>query len=87
MSVRGALKKSILHRKNSSVLQESEGGPDGRPVHEPDSHLRVKRRRPVRLSEPSCSGTLEELRQTPSEWMPWNYRETLARTGALLDAA
>jgi hypothetical protein len=28
-----------------------------------------------------------ELKQTPSEWMPWNYREALARTGALLDAA
>jgi transposase len=21
----------------------------------------------------------EELKQKPSEWMPWNYRETLAR--------
>ena len=21
----------------------------------------------------------EELKQTPSEWMPWNYRDTLAR--------
>ena len=21
----------------------------------------------------------EELKQNPSEWMPWNYRETLAR--------
>ena len=21
----------------------------------------------------------EELRQNPSEWMPWNYRDTLAR--------
>jgi transposase len=29
----------------------------------------------------------EELKLTPSEWMPWNYRATLARTGALLDAA
>jgi transposase len=29
----------------------------------------------------------EELKQMPSEWMPWNYRETLARTGSLLDAA
>jgi hypothetical protein len=29
----------------------------------------------------------EELKQAPSEWMPWNYREALARTGALLDAA
>jgi hypothetical protein len=34
------------------------------------------------------SGLLaEELKQTPSEWMPWNYHATLARTGALLDAA
>ncbi|MCI0419085.1 MAG: hypothetical protein L0312_07685 [Acidobacteria bacterium] len=22
---------------------------------------------------------VEELKQNPSEWMPWNYRETLAR--------
>jgi hypothetical protein len=29
----------------------------------------------------------EELKLTPSEWMLWNYRETLARSGALLDAA
>jgi transposase len=29
----------------------------------------------------------EEVKQTPSEWMPWNYRATLARTGALLNAA
>jgi hypothetical protein len=21
----------------------------------------------------------EELKQSPSEWMPWNYRKTLAR--------
>jgi hypothetical protein len=32
----------------------------------------------------------KELGQAPSEWMPWNYRETLAtlaRACALLDAA
>ena len=29
----------------------------------------------------------DELAREPSEWMPWNYRDTLARTGALLDAA
>jgi predicted dienelactone hydrolase len=28
----------------------------------------------------------EEVKQTRSEWMPWNYRATLARTGALLNA-
>src|ERR1035437_10165769 len=38
-----ALKKAILHRKELAVLQEPEWGADGRPVHEPDSHLRVKR--------------------------------------------
>ena len=29
----------------------------------------------------------EELKQTPSEWMPWNYRETLARAGSYANAA
>jgi transposase len=24
----------------------------------------------------------EELKQSPSAWMPWNYRETLARLAA-----
>jgi hypothetical protein len=24
----------------------------------------------------------EELKQNPSEWMPWNYRDTLARLAA-----
>jgi hypothetical protein len=24
----------------------------------------------------------EELQQNPSEWMPWNYRDTLARLSA-----
>jgi hypothetical protein len=25
---------------------------------------------------------VEELKQTPSEWMPWSYRNTLARLAA-----
>jgi len=28
----------------------------------------------------------EELARNPSEWMPWNYRETLERAGASLDS-
>jgi hypothetical protein len=24
---------------------------------------------------------VEELKQNPSAWMPWNYRETLAQAG------
>jgi len=27
-----------------------------------------------------------ELKQTPSEWMPWNYRDTLAKNAALAAA-
>jgi transposase len=28
----------------------------------------------------------KELKQTPSEWMPWNYREALARLATLAAA-
>jgi hypothetical protein len=28
-----------------------------------------------------------ELAVCPTEWMPWNYRETLARNVQLLDSA
>jgi hypothetical protein len=27
----------------------------------------------------------EDVKQKPSEWMPWNYREMLQRTGARAD--
>ena len=46
-----ALKKSILHRKNSLFYKTRNGAPCRRSVHELDSHLRVEWRRSVRLSE------------------------------------
>jgi len=30
----------------------------------------------------SCCGTAEELKQSPSAWMAWNYRDTLVRLAA-----
>jgi hypothetical protein len=30
---------------------------------------------------------VRDLATHPAEWMPWNYRETLARTVALSDSA
>ncbi len=71
-----ALKKSILHRKNS-LFYKTRNGPDRRSVHEPDSHLRAKRRADPFDYLNQLQWHAQELKQTPSEWMPWNYRETL----------
>jgi hypothetical protein len=46
-----ALKKADPASQELAVLQESEWGADGRPVHECDSHLRVKRGQSFRLSQ------------------------------------
>ena len=45
------------------VLSDAERGAGGRPVHEPDSHLRAVRRQLIRLSDANCSGT-------PGNWQP-----------------
>jgi hypothetical protein len=80
------LKKSILHGKNSLFYKNRNGAQMGdlfmSLIHtcelngaDPFDYLNQLQRR------------AEELKQTPSESMPWNYRETLARTGSLLEAA
>jgi len=48
--VERALKKSILHRKNSLFYKTRKGAQMGGSVHEPDSHLRVERSQCLRLS-------------------------------------
>ena len=52
-----ALKKAILHRKNSLFYKNAEWGADGRPVHEPDSHLRTERTSTRSTISTSYSGT------------------------------
>src|SRR5664279_4960537 len=81
-----ALKKSILHRKNSLFYKTRNGARVG------DLFMSLIHTCELNGADPfdylnQLQRHAEELQQTPSEWMPWNYRETLARTGALLEDA
>ena len=81
-----ALKKSILHRKNSLFYKTRNGARIG------DLFMSLIHTCELNRADPfdylnQLQRHAEELKQTPSDWMPWNYRATLARTGALLDAA
>ncbi len=81
-----ALKKSILHRKNSLFYKNRNGAQMGDLFMSLIHTCELNHVNPFDyLTE--LQRHAEELKQTPSEWMPWNYRETLARTGALLDVA
>jgi transposase len=81
-----ALKKSILHRKNSLFYKNRNGAQMGDLFMSLIHTCELNHVNPFDyLTE--LQGHAEELKQTPSEWMPWNYRETLGRTGALLDVA
>jgi len=81
-----ALKKAILHRKNSLFYKNRNGAQMGDLFMSLIHTCELNHVNPFDyLSE--LQRHAGELKQTPSEWMPWNYRETLARTGALLDVA
>jgi transposase len=81
-----ALKKSILHRKNSLFYKNRNGAQMGDLFMSLIHTCELNRVNPFDyLNE--LQRHAGELKRTPSEWMPWNYRETLARTGALLDDA
>ena len=74
--VERALKKAILHRKNSLFYKTEKGAEVGdlfmslihtcelNGVHSFDYLTELLRH-------------AEELKRRPSEWMPWNYRDTL----------
>jgi transposase len=81
-----ALKKSILHRKNSLFYKNRNGAQMGDLFMSLIHTCELNHVNPFDyLTE--LQRHAEELKQTPSEWLPWNYRETLGRTGALLDVA
>lgn len=76
--VERALKKAILHRKNSLFYKTRKGALMG--------DLFMSLIHTCELNDVNAFDYLtellrhtEELKQNPSEWMPWNYRETLAR--------
>jgi len=76
--VERALKKAILHRKNSLFYKTVKGAEVG--------DLFMSLIHTCELNGVTSFDYLtellrhaEELKQNPSEWMPWNYHETLAR--------
>jgi transposase len=76
--VERALKKAILHRKNSLFYKTRKGAQMG--------DLFMSLIHTCELNGVNAFDYLtelqrhaEELKRSPSEWMPWNYRETLAR--------
>lgn len=75
--VERALKKAILHRKNSLFYKTRKGAQWG------DLFMSLIQTCELNGVNPFDYLTellrhAEELKQRPSEWMPWNYRHTLA---------
>jgi transposase len=82
--VERALKKAILNRRDALFYKTLHGAGVG------DLFMSLIHTCELNHVNPFAYLTelqrhAEELKQTPSEWTPWNYRETLARVGTLLD--
>jgi hypothetical protein len=76
--VERALKKAILHRKNSLFYKTRHGAQMG------DLFMSLIHTCELNGVNPfdyltELQRHAAELKQNPSEWMPWNYRDTLAR--------
>ena len=83
--VERALKKAILHRKNSLFYKTRKGAEMG--------DLFMSLIHTCELNGVNAFDYLtellrhaEDLKRHPSEWMPWNYHEALARPGTLAAA-
>ena len=83
--VERALKKAILHRKNSLFYKTRNGARMG--------DLLMSLIHTCELNGVNAFDYLTELqrhagevKRDPAEWMPWNYRETLQRLGAVVDS-
>jgi hypothetical protein len=75
--VERSLKKAILHRKNSLFYKNGNGARMG------DLYMSLIHTCELNGVNPfdyltELQRHAEELRQNPTAWMPWNYRETLA---------
>jgi hypothetical protein len=73
-----ALKKAILHRKNSLFYKTEKGARVG------DVFMSLIHTAELSGADPfdyltELQKHAEELRESPQEWMPWNYRSTLNR--------
>src|SRR5260370_15913276 len=80
--VERALKKAILNRKNAFFYKTLNGAGVGDLFMSLIHTCELNGANPFHyLSE--LQRHAKELKQTPSEWMPWNYRETLVRLATL----
>jgi transposase len=75
------LKRAILHRKNSLFYRSANGARVG------DLYMALIATAKLAKADPfdyltELQRYAGEVAATPSEWMPWNYRETLARATA-----
>jgi hypothetical protein len=76
--VERALKKAILNRKNALFYKTLNGAGVGDLFMSLIHTCELNKANPFDyLAE--LQKHSEELKQKPSEWMPWNYRETLVR--------
>ncbi len=79
-----ALKKAILHRKNALFYKTLNG------AHVGDVFMSLIHTAELNGVEPfgylvALLRHCEEVAKAPADWMPWNYKETLARLGARAD--
>ena len=78
--VERALKKAILHRRNSLFYKTLNGADVG------DLYMSLIHTCELNEANPfdyltELQRHTEELAAKPAEWMPWNYREALTRAG------
>jgi hypothetical protein len=84
--VERSLKRAALHRKNALFYHTLNGAQVG------DLFMSL-----IHACQLCCANSFnylvelqrhaQELAACPAQWMPWDYRETLARTGNLTDPA
>lgn len=76
-----ALKKAILHRKNSLFYKTMNGAEVGDLFMSLIHTCELNKVNPFDYLT-QLQRHAEELKQNPSQWLPWNYRDTLARPAA-----
>lgn len=80
-----ALKKAILHRKNSLFYLTENGAEVG------DLFMSLIHTCELNRSNPfdyltQLQRYADELKENPAQWMPWNYRDTLQRAGSAVNS-
>ena len=80
-----ALKKAILHRKNSLFYLTENGAKVGDMFMSLIHTAELCRANPFDYLT-QLQRHADELKDNPSQWMPWNYCNTLERAGAAINS-